>query len=57
MFHGNPKKFKPTDLCHPFTNETAETLYKRTIKKEKTIKQMGYNLIVLWESDFDYNNF
>ena len=53
VFHGNPELFKPTDNCHPFNKYiTAKELYDKTIERENEIKSLGYNLIVMWESDF-----
>lgn len=53
-FHGNLVKYAPDDRCHPFdSNVTALELYDRTIRKEEFIKHKGYNLVVIWESDYD----
>lgn len=51
-WHGNPKIYKPNDKCHPFLDKKAKELYKETINREKIIKQLGYKLIVMWESDY-----
>lgn len=32
------------------------TLYKRTINREQKIKDLGYNLITIWESDWNKVN-
>ncbi len=55
-WHGNPQVYKPEDLCHPFNNKTAGELYNATIIRENKIKAFGYNLVVMWESDFSFNN-
>lgn len=52
-FHGNPKIFQLDELCHPFTDVPAGELYRETVEKEERIKNLGYNLIVMWEYDFD----
>ncbi len=53
-FHGNPTVFAPDDVCHPFdTSITANELYNNTIIKEQTIVDMGFNLVVKWEHDYD----
>ncbi|MGI0075789.1 MAG: DUF7487 domain-containing protein [Nitrosopumilaceae archaeon] len=52
IFHGNPKIFKSYDQCSPFSNLTAGELYGETIKKENKIKELGYNLVVMWEDDW-----
>jgi len=50
-FHGNPKIYKAGD-----ENKTNHMLfgelYRRTLEKEKLIKDSGYKLITMWESDF-----
>ncbi|MGI0075842.1 MAG: DUF7487 domain-containing protein [Nitrosopumilaceae archaeon] len=57
LFHGNPEIFEPTEKCHPFDlNITAGELYRRTIERENLIKEMGYNLIVVWENKWNKNN-
>lgn len=54
VFHGNPLKFKKGDKCHPFNkNITAGQLLKRTQQKLDIIKEKGYNVIIIWESDWD----
>jgi len=50
-WHGNPKKHSPRKKCHPFNNKTAASLYKDTMRKDKEIRNLGYNLIVMWELD------
>lgn len=53
VFHGNPLLFNDTDKCHPFDKQiTAGELYNKTLLKEQQIKELGYNLIVMWENDY-----
>ncbi len=33
-------------------NMTHGELYKKTLEKEQIIKDMGYNLVVMWELDW-----
>lgn len=50
-FHGNPKRFDPEEenkLC----NATHGELYQKTLQKEQKIRNLGYNLVVMWESDW-----
>jgi hypothetical protein len=55
-WHGNPILFKSDECCHPFDSEvTAGALYTKTISRENEIRELGYNLVVLWEYDFDNN--
>jgi hypothetical protein len=52
-FHGNLTRYNASDICHPYNNKTAQELYDDTMKKESEITSMGYNLVSIWESDFD----
>lgn len=56
IYHGNPTKFNPTDRPNPFSELTAAELYQKTIAREQNIKELGYNLIVMWESDWNNIN-
>lgn len=55
-WHGNPnkwprkvwKKVKPN--C--FSDKTAKQLYKKTIKRENLIRKLGYNLVVIWQMEY-----
>jgi hypothetical protein len=50
-FHGNPLVF---DQNKQFSsNLTFGDLYTRTMKREQIIKDLGYNIITMWESDFN----
>lgn len=51
-WHGNPKKYEKNKV-NKVTKKTFGELYNNTIKKEKFIKDQGYNLVVIWERDFD----
>lgn len=56
VFHGNPILFESTEYCHPFNKGiTAGELYERTMLKEQTIRELGYNLITIWETDWITN--
>ena len=48
-FHGNPnnKNYKNYEFC--------KKAYRNTLIREKLIKDLGYNLITIWESDFRKN--
>lgn len=56
-FHGNLARYKPTDYCNPYNKTlTADMLYQATIKKHQRIRDLGYNLVTIWESDYDKLN-
>ena len=49
-WHGNPLIFDQNEEFHNGT--TFGELYEKTIEREKQIKDMGFNLIVMWENDW-----
>ncbi len=52
-YHGDPKLFEDDDCPHPFKKElTAKELYERTVEKEKELMEAGYNIVSIWESDY-----
>lgn len=53
-YHGNPNVYSPTTRCHPYNRQlTAQQLYERTINREQLIKSLGYNIVTVWENDYD----
>lgn len=52
FWHGNPEIYKRNEI-NKVRNKTFGELYYYTKKKENLIKKAGYNLVVMWESDFD----
>lgn len=53
IWHGNPEKFKANEKCNPYHKKTAGQLFQQTIDKETKIKKLGYNLVTIWESEYD----
>lgn len=54
LWHGNPKRHCPDDKI--FYGKTFGQLYSKTIKREAELKKAGYNVIIIWEDDFDKQN-
>jgi len=54
-WHGNPKLFNSKDY-NKTTKRTFGELYQKTLDKEKIIKDLGYNLVVIWEYDWNKMN-
>jgi hypothetical protein len=52
VWHGNPNIFEPNEMCHPYVDVTAGELFAKTIDRENQIISSGYNLVVMWESDY-----
>jgi hypothetical protein len=53
-WHGNPNIYDST-FINEVTGKSMGELYQKTIERENLIKSLGYNLIVLWESDYHTN--
>ena len=51
-WHGNPSIYHPDDI-NKVNKKSFGELYQKTIERDEKIRQMGYNLIVKWESEFD----
>jgi hypothetical protein len=52
-WHGNLKIYQPDEKCHPFNDTAAKDLYKYTMNREQTIRNLGFTLITIWESDYE----
>jgi hypothetical protein len=52
-FHGNPDLFEHDTQCNPFNDYTAKELYDATKERENKIISLGYNLVIMWENDFN----
>ncbi len=50
-WHGNPKIYD-SEKYNDVSGFTFGELYQKTISKENLIKSLGYNLVVIWESDY-----
>ncbi len=49
-WHGNPLIFNREET-NLMTKKTYGELYDKTIKRDETIRQLGYNLIIRWETE------
>lgn len=47
----NPSVYKKDDI-NPLLKETYDSLYNKTINKEKLILDSGYKLKTIWESEY-----
>lgn len=52
FWHGHPTRYDPTAV-NSIKNCTFGELYTRTKQREKIIIALGYNLVTLWESDWN----
>ena len=57
IFHGCTKCCNENDI-NPITKKRYGDLYNQTVKRENIIKSMGYNMVVLWECEWnrDYDH-
>ena len=51
-WHGNPEIFNGNDINRA-TKTSYGFLYTRTLNKSHTLSNSGYNVVSIWESDFD----
>lgn len=51
FWHGNPNKYVLTDI-NPISKKTFGELYQKTLEREQQIRDLGFNLITIWESDW-----
>lgn len=52
FWHGNPNIFISDDI-NPYLKKTYGELYQKTLEKEKILKNAGYEIVHIWESDFN----
>jgi very-short-patch-repair endonuclease len=52
FWHGNPDVFKQNDYNNVLKKTFGE-LYKKTLNKENNLVKMGFNIISIWENDFN----
>lgn len=50
-FHGNPLVYN-ADVINHKNKKTCGELYKKTLERAISIKDAGYNLVFIWESDW-----
>lgn len=53
FWHGNPKRFDQT-YFNSKAKKTCGELYEETLRKDQLLRDSGYNLVVMWEWDFDH---
>lgn len=51
-WHGNPKKHQP-DGINTHLQLTYGELYESTLSREQQIRDLGYNVVSIWEMDYD----
>lgn len=56
FWHGNIDMYD-RDKIHPVIGTTYGSLYQKTILRDDKIRKLGYNLVIVWESEFLNGNF
>lgn len=51
IFHGDPRYTDHSKIN--YLGQNYGEIYNKTLKKEQTINSLGYNLITIWERDWD----
>ena len=51
FWHGNPKMFNPTDI-NTRNKKSFQQLHDETFHRFDLLKEAGYNVVYIWESDF-----
>lgn len=54
FWHGHPTRYNSTDI-NQVAHKTFGELYEKTQQKRQSILNAGYNLVEIWESDYDSN--
>lgn len=52
-YHGCPRCFTDRDKISIYKKQSMEEIYQKTLKKEQECRDLGYNLIVIWECDWN----
>ena len=52
FWHGHPDFYEPKDV-NPCNNRKYGELYQATLDKEQNLKLAGYNVISMWEHEFN----
>jgi len=51
FWHGNPNRYPPDEEHPMIRGKTYEDLYEKTLLRDQKIRDLGYNLVVKWETD------
>jgi hypothetical protein len=54
VFHGEPRIYNEND--YNFLGKKYGDLYQKTLEREQQIRYLGYDLVVMWEYDWDKMN-
>ena len=52
FYHACPSCYPNRKTKHPITNKSMEEVYNETLKKERILRERGYNYVEMWEHSF-----
>ena len=56
LYHANPKLYEKNDTPHPFRkNLKAVDIWNKDTQKYEDIKNYGYNILIIWDSEYKKN--
>lgn len=56
QYHGNPSIYESNDTPHPFRkNITAQEIWDKDERKIQAAKDIGFDILVVWDSEFKKN--
>lgn len=56
FWHANPKMYKDSDIFHTWEGtKTAKEIQDKDKSRISQIESFGYNVLVIWESEFNHN--
>jgi very-short-patch-repair endonuclease len=53
VFHGNPDIYRNTDKPNPYNDLTCEQIWIEDAEKQAIIKNLGFDVLVIWEKDYN----
>jgi hypothetical protein len=54
IYHGDPRCCNPVE--YNYFGKNYGELYKKTLEREQLIRDLGYNLVIMWEHDWNNIN-
>lgn len=56
LWHSNPTKYPYPEGMNVLCKKTHWEVYAQTMKREQSIRDLGYNIVVMWEMDWGLMN-
>jgi len=52
FWHGNPHRYNPNEV-NVVAKKTYQQLYEETMSRENKLRESGYNIVTIWETDWN----